>query len=156
MYTNLEFRTRGPCGATLAIGRTAQQIDLSGRAVVFESLKKRRRGVYRAVPVPPGHPRHGARHPGSAAARPGDDAALALEPHDRLPAGAGGHHSGRHPGRPPRLPQGAAARLRRAGGQPGHRAEHAAEVLGHAQLTTTAIYATAMGEEEQSIAARMW
>jgi site-specific recombinase XerD len=28
--------------------------------------------------------------------------------------------------------------------------------LGHAQLSTTAIYANAMGEEEQSIAARMW
>src|SRR5204862_6348136 len=28
--------------------------------------------------------------------------------------------------------------------------------LGHAQLTTTAIYANAVGEEEQSIAARMW
>ena len=28
--------------------------------------------------------------------------------------------------------------------------------LGHAQLTTTAIYADAVGEEEQSIAARMW
>ena len=28
--------------------------------------------------------------------------------------------------------------------------------LGHAQLTTTAIYADAPGEEEQSIAARMW
>jgi len=28
--------------------------------------------------------------------------------------------------------------------------------LGHAQLTTTATYANAVGEEEQSIAARMW
>src|SRR5215213_9242844 len=28
--------------------------------------------------------------------------------------------------------------------------------LGHAQLTTTAIYANAIGEEEQGIAARMW
>jgi integrase/recombinase XerD len=28
--------------------------------------------------------------------------------------------------------------------------------LGHAQLSTTAIYADAMGAEEQSIAARMW
>jgi site-specific recombinase XerD len=28
--------------------------------------------------------------------------------------------------------------------------------LGHAQLTTTAIYANAVGEEEQSIASRMW
>ncbi len=35
------------------MSRTAQQIALSGRAVVLESLKKRRRGVFRAVPVPP-------------------------------------------------------------------------------------------------------
>jgi integrase len=28
--------------------------------------------------------------------------------------------------------------------------------LGHAQLTTTAIYANAVGEEVQSIASRMW
>ncbi len=28
--------------------------------------------------------------------------------------------------------------------------------LGHAQLSTTAIYANAVGEEEQAIAARMW
>jgi site-specific recombinase XerD len=28
--------------------------------------------------------------------------------------------------------------------------------LGHAQLSTTSIYADAVGEEEQSIAARMW
>lgn len=28
--------------------------------------------------------------------------------------------------------------------------------LGHAQLSTTAIYANAVGEEEQNIAARMW
>ena len=28
--------------------------------------------------------------------------------------------------------------------------------LGHAQLTTTAIYANAVGEEEQDIAVRMW
>ncbi len=35
------------------MGRTARQIGLSGRAVVFESLKKRWRGVFRAVPVQP-------------------------------------------------------------------------------------------------------
>jgi integrase/recombinase XerD len=28
--------------------------------------------------------------------------------------------------------------------------------LGHSQLTTTAIYANAVGEEEQNIASRMW
>src|SRR3954469_5739020 len=41
------------CRISEALALTAQQIDLSGRVVVFESLKKRRRGVYRAVPVPP-------------------------------------------------------------------------------------------------------
>ena len=41
------------CRISDALALTAQQIDLSGRVVVFESLKKRRRGIYRAVPVPP-------------------------------------------------------------------------------------------------------
>src|SRR3954451_11132812 len=41
------------CRISEALALTAQQIDLSERVVVFESLKKRRKGVYRAVPVPP-------------------------------------------------------------------------------------------------------
>src|SRR5258707_10703291 len=41
------------CRISEALALTTQQIDLSGRVVVFESLKKRRKGVYRAVPVPP-------------------------------------------------------------------------------------------------------
>ena len=41
------------CRISEALALTARQIDLSGRVVVFESLKKRRRGVFRAVPVPP-------------------------------------------------------------------------------------------------------
>jgi hypothetical protein len=31
---------------------TPQRFDLVGKVIVFETLKKRRRGVYRAVPVP--------------------------------------------------------------------------------------------------------
>ncbi len=50
MCINRELRTRGPRGAALARSRTSQQIDLSGRVVVFESLKRRRRGVFRTVP----------------------------------------------------------------------------------------------------------
>src|SRR5215210_5124371 len=41
------------CRISEALALTAQQTDLSGRVVVFESLKKRKRGVFRAVPVPP-------------------------------------------------------------------------------------------------------
>src|SRR3954453_14274699 len=41
------------CRISEALGLTAERIDLSGRVIVFESLKKRRKGVFRAVPVPP-------------------------------------------------------------------------------------------------------
>src|SRR5215207_5968978 len=42
------------CRIFEALALTPERVDLTGKAVVFESLKKRRRGVYRAVPVPPG------------------------------------------------------------------------------------------------------
>src|SRR3954451_14148422 len=41
------------CRISEAPGLTAGRIDLPGRVIVFESLKKRRTGVFRAVPVPP-------------------------------------------------------------------------------------------------------
>jgi integrase len=41
------------CRISEALALTVDHIDLSGRVVVFESLKKRRKGVFRAVPVPP-------------------------------------------------------------------------------------------------------
>src|SRR3954447_20790067 len=41
------------CRISEALALTAGGVDLSGRGIVFESLKKRRRGVFRAVPVPP-------------------------------------------------------------------------------------------------------
>ena len=42
------------CRVSEALALTPEHVDLPGKAVVFETLKKRRRGVYRAVPVPPG------------------------------------------------------------------------------------------------------
>jgi integrase/recombinase XerD len=41
------------CRISEALALTSENIDLSDRALMFESLKKRRRGIYRAVPVPP-------------------------------------------------------------------------------------------------------
>jgi integrase/recombinase XerD len=41
------------CRVSEALACTAKRIDLAGRVAVFESLKKRRRGVFRAVPVAP-------------------------------------------------------------------------------------------------------
>jgi integrase/recombinase XerD len=41
------------CRLSEALALTADRVDLAAGVVVFESLKKRRRGLYRAVPVPP-------------------------------------------------------------------------------------------------------
>ena len=42
------------CRVSEALALTPEHVDLPGKAVVFETLKKRRRGIYRAVPAPPG------------------------------------------------------------------------------------------------------
>jgi integrase len=42
------------CRVSEALALTPEQVDLAGKAVVLETLKKCRRGVYRAAPVPPG------------------------------------------------------------------------------------------------------
>src|SRR3954449_2955682 len=41
------------CRISEALALTSENIDPSDRALMSESLKKRRRGIYRAVPVPP-------------------------------------------------------------------------------------------------------
>jgi integrase/recombinase XerD len=148
------------CRISEALALTAQQIDLSGRVVVFESLKKRRRGVFRAVPVPPElldalDLVHGVRE----AQRRGQAAKALLWPWSRMTAyrrvqeviEAAGIAAGPHA-----CPKG----LRHGFGvqavSRGIALNMVQKWLGHAQLTTTAIYANAVGEEEQSIAARMW
>ena len=40
------------CGISGALALTADWVDLVGKATVFESLKNRRSGLFRAVPVP--------------------------------------------------------------------------------------------------------
>src|ERR1700721_682590 len=40
------------CRISEALALTAARVDVGGGVLVFESLKKRRKGVYRAVPVP--------------------------------------------------------------------------------------------------------
>src|SRR3954464_2253821 len=147
------------CRISEALALTADRIDLSGRVIVFESLKKRRKGVFRAVPVPPElldalDLVHGIRE----AQRRGQAKAL-LWPWSRMTAfrrvqeviAAGGI-----PGGPHACPKG----LRHGFGvqavSRGIALNMVQKWLGHAQLTTTAIYANAVGEEEQSIAARMW
>jgi integrase len=78
-----------------------------------------------------------------------------LEPYVGLARRARGR-GGRPSGRASRLAQRAAPRVRSGRGLRGIPLNLVQKWLGHAQLTTTAIYADAVGEGEQSIAARMW
>lgn len=130
-------------------------IDLAAGVIVFESLKKRRKGVYRQVPVP-----------------------LALlkrlETEHHLAHASPGHHlwpwsrttAWKHVKEvmeEARVPAFCAMpkALRHAFGVVG---VSEAKVplnmmqkwLGHARIETTAIYANAVGPEERAIARRMW
>ena len=40
------------CRISEALNLTAERFDLAGKAIVFETLKRRRRGYFRAVPIP--------------------------------------------------------------------------------------------------------
>ena len=40
------------CRISEALNLTAERVDLTGKLLVFETLKRRRRGHYRAVPIP--------------------------------------------------------------------------------------------------------
>src|SRR6202167_1542445 len=40
------------CRISEALALTAARVDVGGGVLVFERLKKRRRGIYRAAPVP--------------------------------------------------------------------------------------------------------
>ena len=148
------------CRISEALAVTPERVDLSGRVIVLEGLKKPKRGVYRPVPVPPElvdalalvHNIRDAQKRGKGLKR-------RLWPWGRMTAwrrvteviAAAGIPDGPHA-----CPKG----LRHGFGvhavSRGIALNMVQKWLGHAQLSTTAIYANAVGEEEQNIAARMW
>jgi integrase len=149
------------CRISEALALTPQSVDLSGKVIVFESLKKRRRGVYRAVPVPPElldtlDMVHGVRE---IQKRGGALLNDRLWPWSRMTAwrhidgiiAAAGIRQGPHA-----CPKGLRHGFGVSAVSRGISLNMVQKWLGHAQLTTTAIYANAVGEEEQNIAARMW
>ena len=149
------------CRLSEALALTADRVDLAAGVLVIESLKKRRTGIYRAVPVPPAlldalDLVHGIRELHARRGKGRGDAALAVVAHDRMASGARGH------GKPPgsTVPQASPKGLRHGFGvaavSAGIPLNLVQKWLGHAQLTTTAIYADAVGAEEKDIARRMW
>jgi len=148
------------CRLTEALALTADRVDLKAHRMTFETLKKRKRGVFRAVPLPPelavmlDHV-HDLRRSQRRKDRGRQVPMWAWSPvtawhkvKDVMEAaGVQGYHA---------TPKG----LRHGFGVAAVEASIPLNLvqrwLGHAQLSTTAIYAEAMGQEERDIAARMW
>lgn len=148
------------CRLSEALALTADRVDLAAGVLVFETLKKRRDGVYRAVPAPPALLEaldlvHGVRE---AQARRDRGRGARLWPWSRMTAWRRVHEvmgAARLAG-PHASPKGLRHGFGVAAVSAGIPLNLVQKWLGHAQLSTTAIYADAVGAEEKTIAARMW
>jgi integrase/recombinase XerD len=148
------------CRLSEALALTVDRVDLAAGLLVLESLKKRRRGVYRTVPVPPALLAaldlvHGIRE---LQGRRGKGEGIHLWPWSRMTGWRAVHavmEAARLDG-PQASPKGLRHGFGVAAVSAGIPLNLVQKWLGHAQLSTTAIYADAVGEEEQNIAARMW
>jgi integrase/recombinase XerD len=148
------------CRLSEALALTADRVDLAAGVLVFESLKKRRPGIYRTVPVPPSlldalDLVHGIRE---RQARRGKGRGERLWPWSRMTGWRAVHAvmaAARLDG-PHASPKGLRHGFGVAAVSAGIPLNLVQKWLGHAQLTTTAIYANAVSAEEQDIARRMW
>jgi integrase/recombinase XerD len=142
------------CRPSEALALTANRVDFQAQAITFESRKKRRAGIYRAVPVPA--PLldaldlvHGIRDRQTRAHLWTWSLKTAYTRIVEVMEAAG--IAG---------PQASPKGLRHGFGvaciEKGIPLNLVQRWLGHAQLATTAIYANAVGEEERNIAGRLW
>ena len=144
-----------------ALELTYDRIVLAGGVIVFESLKKRREGVYRAVPVPPAlldalNLMHNVRETQKGRGRGKDIPLWTWERTTAWRHVKAVMHEARLGEGPQVSPKGLRHGFGVAAVSAGIPLNMVQKWLGHAQLSTTAIYADAMGAEEQNIAARMW
>jgi integrase len=142
------------CRVSEALALTVRSIDLSNEVAVFESLKKRRRGIYRSVPLAPE----------LLAALSGVHHLRTRTKSERLwqwhrmtayrrivevmkSAGITGVQA---------TPKGLRHGFAIAALEAGVPLNLVQRWLGHADMATTAIYVDAMGAEERSFASKMW
>ncbi|WP_084253680.1 tyrosine-type recombinase/integrase [Sphingomonas pituitosa] len=146
------------CRISEALSLTSASIDVHAKLVIIECLKKRRRGVFRAVPVPSelinllidAHNLRSHLAQGAEALRLWTFSRVTAYRRIRKvmeAAGLSGSHA---------MPKG----LRHCFGVTAIQSQVPLNLvqrwLGHADMRTTAIYAGASGPEERSIARRMW
>ena len=148
------------CRITEALELTASRVDIEAGQIIFESLKKRRRGLYRAVPIPGAVIEaldlvHGLRE-----AQKGRDGGRGVRVWEFSRTSAWRYVAAVLEEAGVRGPQASPKGLRHGFGvqavSSGVPLNMVQKWLGHAQLSTTAIYADAVGAEEQGIMMRMW
>lgn len=150
------------CRITEALQLTPRRIDLSSNLVIFESLKKRSRGVFRAVPVPPEYVDalnmvHAIRDAQNSPETTRQDQPLwswsrtTAWRHIKKVMDSSNIQPGPH-----LCPKG----LRHGYGihaiSKGVPLNMLQKWMGHSKMETTSIYANAVGEEQSNIASRMW
>jgi integrase/recombinase XerD len=148
------------CRLSEALALTADRVDLASGVLVFESLKKRRIGIFRNVPVPPTlldalDMVHGVRE---IQGRRGKGRGARLWPWSRMTGWRAVHAVMLAAGLEgvPASAKGLRHGFGVAAVTAGIPLNLVQKWLGHAQLSTTAVYANAVGAEEQDIARRMW
>ena len=139
------------------IGDHAQQVDLEESALTFESLKKRKPGVFRSVPVPQSlidmlDLVHGLRErsPQQQQKRLWSWSRMTAYRKIKavmLAAGIDGIRA---------TPKGLRHAFGIAANQKGIQLNMVQKWLGHADIKTTAIYCEAIGREERNVASRLW
>jgi integrase len=140
------------CRISEALNLTAQNIDLSQKSIVFETLKRRRRGVFRSVPIPENF----AKQLGELLA--GDSEATRIWPWSRptayrlvkarmMQAGISGNMAS---------PKGLRHAFAIACISKNIPLPTIQKWMGHARLETTAIYLDVCGDEERKFAQKLW
>lgn len=144
------------CRISEALTLRVGQIDIDSRSIRFETLKKRRRGVFRSVPVSDRLVRRLERVCGSQGRLSGRNApiwtwsrATAYRMVKRVMAEAG--IAG-----PWANPRGLRHGFAVAALESGVPITLVQRWLGHSSLRTTAIYTEVVGQEERRLAAKMW
>jgi integrase/recombinase XerD len=137
------------CRVSEALSLTHRSIDFGSKAIVIETLKKRKRGIFRAVPVPDSvldilNTAHGIKDAQRARKVPTD---TLLWDWCRKTAWQ-------------KVSQVSPKGLRHGFGvlaiSKGVPLNMVSKWMEHASLEVTAIYANALGEEQRHIASRMW
>lgn len=149
------------CRISEALALTPSRVDFSGKVIIFETLKKRRKGIYRAVPVPDNlldllDMVHGLQEISKGkqgnTEKPlwGWSRMTAWRKVDEVLQTAGIVEG------PHRCPKGLRHGYGVAAISSGVPLNLLSKWMGHASLEVTAIYANAQGEEQRNIASRMW